>query len=186
MKTDGEMNTSLDGLLEGLSNGASDDSTAIVTPKQQARNEPARGRNASSSFVDASVDGDTDDEIEQNFWLTNRDQVAVGVLAVLAFVLLMYRWYDLRYVDRSVPIVQHATEGIGYRIDVNTATWVELMQLELIGEKKSQAIVADRKANGPFSSVDDLQRVHGIGPKIVEKNRKWMQVPGAESRDSEE
>lgn len=45
-------------------------------------------------------------------------------------------------------------------------------ELNGIGDKKAEEIVAYRKQNGPFKSVDELQRIKGIGAKIIEKNRK--------------
>ena len=40
-----------------------------------------------------------------------------------------------------------------------------------IGPAKAEAIVAYREANGPFSSVEDLVLVKGIGGATLEKNR---------------
>jgi len=53
-------------------------------------------------------------------------------------------------------------------INVNDASVAELMLLPGIGEKKAPAIVEYRKqhAGFQFRSLDDLQRVSGIGPKI--------------------
>ncbi|WP_233440338.1 ComEA family DNA-binding protein [Modicisalibacter coralii] len=53
-------------------------------------------------------------------------------------------------------------------IDVNTATAEQLAQLPGIGEVKAQAIVADRKANGDYQTVQDLARVDGIGDATIE------------------
>lgn len=61
-------------------------------------------------------------------------------------------------------------------VNVNTATASELTELHGVGKKKAARIVADRKENGPFRSLDDLQRVKGIGPKTVAKNRPRMTV----------
>jgi competence protein ComEA len=57
------------------------------------------------------------------------------------------------------------------RIDINHATAQQLDELPGIGPAKAAAIVADRELNGPFRSVDDLDRVKGIGPKMLEKLR---------------
>ncbi len=60
------------------------------------------------------------------------------------------------------------TTGSASTVNVNTASAAELESFHGIGPSKSAAIIADRAANGPFSSCSDLQRVHGIGPKTVE------------------
>ena len=99
--------------------------------------------------------------------------LAAGCL--LLVVLLIFRAWQLNYVDRSDIIVRDVP-GVGYRIDVNTASWPELTQFEGVGPSLAQRITQDRDANGPFDSIDDLQRVPGIGPKTVEKNRQWIRV----------
>ncbi|MDX1266363.1 MAG: ComEA family DNA-binding protein [Oceanisphaera sp.] len=59
-------------------------------------------------------------------------------------------------------------------IDINNATQDQLAMLTGIGPAKAAAIVEYREANGPFSSVDDLAKVSGIGPATVEKNRHLL------------
>ena len=44
---------------------------------------------------------------------------------------------------------------------------------EIVANGTAGRIVEDRAANGPFASVDDLDRVHGIGPKTVERLRAF-------------
>ena len=50
-------------------------------------------------------------------------------------------------------------------ININTATAEELTALPGVGEKTAEKIVADRDAQGPFASIEDLMRVSGIGEK---------------------
>lgn len=50
------------------------------------------------------------------------------------------------------------------RLDLNAATAEDLAALPGIGEKLAARIVADRDAHGPYSRVEDLDRVPGIGP----------------------
>lgn len=59
----------------------------------------------------------------------------------------------------------------GSRINVNTADVMTLTGLKGVGEKKAQAIVAYRKAHGPFNSLEQFQEVPGIGPSIINKNK---------------
>ena len=40
-----------------------------------------------------------------------------------------------------------------------------------IGAATAEKIVADREANGPFSSIDDLTRVSGIGENKLAAKR---------------
>ncbi len=53
------------------------------------------------------------------------------------------------------------------RIDINHAPQAVLESLPRIGPKRAGAIVAEREANGPFRSAEDLLRVPGIGPATL-------------------
>ncbi len=52
-------------------------------------------------------------------------------------------------------------------VNINKADATALQSLPGIGPSKADAIVADRTANGPFTSCADLQRVRGVGPATV-------------------
>lgn len=67
----------------------------------------------------------------------------------------------------------------GERIDVNTASLLDLTRLPGIGESKAQAIVDWREANGPFQTADQLLEVKGIGEGILENIRPYVTVGGA-------
>lgn len=57
-------------------------------------------------------------------------------------------------------------------VDINSADAGSLAAtISGIGPTRAEAIVAFRKDNGPFTSVDDLVLVRGIGPATVAKNR---------------
>lgn len=64
------------------------------------------------------------------------------------------------------------------RIDLNLAGETELMRLPGIGPSRAAGIIQDRQRNGPFGTVDELDRVSGIGPKTLEKLRPYIMVSG--------
>jgi competence protein ComEA len=64
----------------------------------------------------------------------------------------------------------------GGLVNVNTATATELEELPGIGEVLAQRIVDYRTANGPFTSVDQLIDVSGIGDAILESIRELVTV----------
>ncbi len=63
------------------------------------------------------------------------------------------------------------------QVSINSAEASALAaELKGIGEKKAQAIVEYRKQNGPFKSIDDLEKVKGISFKTIEANRKNLNL----------
>jgi competence ComEA-like helix-hairpin-helix protein len=68
-------------------------------------------------------------------------------------------------------------DGPPGKVRLNTATERELLQLPGIGPARARAIVADREANGPYRTLEDLSRVPGIGPGILQRLRGRVIVP---------
>ncbi|MDZ7291286.1 MAG: helix-hairpin-helix domain-containing protein [candidate division KSB1 bacterium] len=54
-------------------------------------------------------------------------------------------------------------------VDLNAATYKELLQLPGIGPVLAKRIVEYRQVNGPFMRLQDLRKVKGIGAKTYEK-----------------
>jgi competence protein ComEA len=54
-------------------------------------------------------------------------------------------------------------------IDINSADVRALQELPAIGESRARDIVDYRKKHGPFSSVDELTNIAGIGEATVER-----------------
>jgi competence protein ComEA len=66
------------------------------------------------------------------------------------------------------------------KVNINTADAATLDRVLVnVGPSKAEAIVAYRKAHGPFRSAEQLAQVQGIGLKTVEKNREMILVGGA-------
>jgi competence ComEA-like helix-hairpin-helix protein len=61
-------------------------------------------------------------------------------------------------------------------VDLNRASAADLMRLPGIGPVLAARIVAAREAEGPFSSVDDLRRVAGVGAAKIERFRSLVTV----------
>jgi len=61
-------------------------------------------------------------------------------------------------------------------VNLNTATSEQLQKVPGIGPVTADKILQMRKSYGAFKSVDDLRAVRGIGPKRLEKMRKYLTV----------
>lgn len=63
------------------------------------------------------------------------------------------------------------------KVNLNTAD-AEVLRRDLfgIGAAKAKAIIAYRDSNGPFTAVDELLEVKGIGKALLEKNRDRLVI----------
>jgi len=90
-------------------------------------------------------------------------------------------------------LVLWATQGLCAKkkpplhpVNLNTATAAELQLVPGIGPATADKILQARKSYGSFKSVDDLQAIKGLGPKKLEKMRKYLTVskPAAPAKQS--
>ena len=56
--------------------------------------------------------------------------------------------------------------------DVNSAPARHLLLLPGVGPVRAKAIVIDRERTGPFRSLEELERVRGVGPRTVARLRR--------------
>lgn len=64
----------------------------------------------------------------------------------------------------------------GERVNVNTATLEQLETLPGVGPVLGQNILDYRAANGPFTTVDQLDEVSGIGPATLAQLRPLVSL----------
>lgn len=97
------------------------------------------------------------------------------MLALVAVLLVEWFWVVTR---RPQPLlIQRGPEFQNtFHLEINSATWVEWMQLQGIGPSMANRIVADRQVNGPFVSIEDLARVPGIGSGTLDRIRPSLRI----------
>jgi competence ComEA-like helix-hairpin-helix protein len=76
----------------------------------------------------------------------------------------------------AVPAALAKKKPPAHPVNINTAGATELQQVPGIGPSTAQKILDTRKSYGAFKSVDDLLAIKGIGPKKLEKMRKYLTV----------
>lgn len=99
------------------------------------------------------------------------------LIAVSIFVTCLAMSWIWQYQQANVETITlaHAeSHDFTFSFDINHGTWVEWMQLEGVGETTARNIVSHREEFGPFRSVDDVQRVPGIGKVTMEKMRPHL------------
>ena len=72
----------------------------------------------------------------------------------------------------ATPATAASPGTVAGKVNINTADAAMLDTLPGIGASTAAKIVADREANGPFKTIEDLKRVSGIGDK------KFTQLEG--------
>lgn len=76
-----------------------------------------------------------------------------------------------------------ASSGLAFAsdpVDINEASAEALAEaISGVGLKKAEAIVTYRDQHGPFSSVEELIQVQGIGERTVERSRENLTVSPA-------
>jgi competence protein ComEA len=72
----------------------------------------------------------------------------------------------------SKPEASHS----GSKINLNSASSAQLQQLSGVGAKKAEAIIEFRNKNGPFKTIEEIQKVKGIGSALFEKNKTKLAI----------
>jgi competence protein ComEA len=62
-----------------------------------------------------------------------------------------------------------AKEHMEMKININAADAPKLQELSGVGPSKAESIIAYREENGPFTSIEQLLEVRGIGEKTIEE-----------------
>ena len=115
--------------------------------------------------------------------LTWRDQTTVAGLTIVCLLLIAGCWaYRGGLQGRLIDIDRAPPRPIEFKLDVNRADWPEWTVLPGVGEVLAKRIVESREADGPFKSHGDLLRVHGIGPRTLERIMPYL-LPIEEAGD---
>lgn len=112
-------------------------------------------------------------------------QVATAVLLVLALGLL--GWHVCAAQRWGARPTEPEAETAG-RIDLNHADRAQLLQLPGVGEITADRIEEYRRAHNGFRGVDELRKVRGVGPALVERLRPlvYLEPDGPAPEKSED
>lgn len=72
----------------------------------------------------------------------------------------------------TIPVILYA----GGAVNINSADKETLMTIKGLGERRAEAIIQYRKENGPFTNIDQLAEIRGIGQSLIDSNRDSLVV----------
>jgi len=100
---------------------------------------------------------------------------------IIIFIAFTYQWPKTESVPQPLVAMPQKTDELKCTINPNNTSWASLARLPGFGPQKAKNLIEYRQqykaANNqkePFSCADDLQMVKGIGPKTVDKIRKYI------------
>lgn len=76
------------------------------------------------------------------------------------------------YDERQKKVAEKPTKKVKVskdKVNVNTATWEEIVKVTGIGEQTAQSIVCYRKKNGEYKDLTDLLNVPRVGSRVWDK-----------------
>ena len=74
------------------------------------------------------------------------------------------------------PEISEAETITQQKVNLNTATLNQLIELPGIGEKRAEDILAYRMEHGSFSKIEDVMKVSGIGRGIFSEIKPYLTV----------
>jgi len=98
-------------------------------------------------------------------WLQHQPAIA-GLLLACIVGMSAYFLHRSHVRNGLVEIDRSGSLKAEFQVDINQAQFGEIVILPGVGEKLAQTIVEYRTSSGPFSSIDSLTEVPGIGERI--------------------
>jgi len=65
---------------------------------------------------------------------------------------------------------------VEFPMDINTASYEDLLEIPGIGPAKARAIIQFRDQNGPFRTIEDLMKVSGIGKSTAQRIAEFVKL----------
>ncbi len=127
------------------------------------------------------------------FYLTRRERmglyfIVVSILLgeILVVTRTMWEGRLFRNAQLSGTLIDKIPNGVKkWPIDLNTATYDELLEIPGIGPTLAYRIIRRREEKGFYSDLKELLLVKGIGEKLLRRLKVYLKVerPGVQDKE---
>lgn len=98
-------------------------------------------------------------------------------LTMVFFIVFLSFIFTVLILAPKITFAEVSEEaGSETKININTATQEELVQLKGIGEDLAKRVIEYREQNGPFEKIEDITKVKGLGEKFLEENNAQISI----------
>jgi competence ComEA-like helix-hairpin-helix protein len=113
---------------------------------------------------------------------TKQERVVLFCLGVIFLSGSSIQYAFKKYPALKDRIHLNAHDTIASRVDINTASLEELVEVPYIGDYTAANILQYRQQYGPFQSVEQIKNVKGIKDKNYQKFRPYLKVVEQKNR----
>ena len=110
------------------------------------------------------------------FNLTRQEKIVLLFL-IITFLIGFCLHYTLKIspkIDQALRLID--SEKIYSKVDLNRATYEELIRLPEIGPAIAQRILDYRKAQGLFTDLDEIKTIKGVSEARYQRIVKFLKV----------
>ena len=112
------------------------------------------------------------DSVQKAFVLT---VMVIALIFIMAFTLFKDS-ADVNIYSITVEKTVYNTVPDSEKLDINTASKEDFMQLDGIGEIISGRIIEYRNEHGSFKSTDELMNVNGITESLYKRIEQYIKI----------
>ncbi len=111
------------------------------------------------------------------FNLTKQERLVLVFLAVVFLIgtTLHYVFKKSARLQEMISLIDN--DGLYHKMDINQATYEELLNLPSVGPVTAKRIIDYRRNNGPLTHLEELKAIEGIGNSNYQKIVKFLRIP---------
>ncbi len=110
------------------------------------------------------------------FYFTKQERTVLCVFVLVALFGAILQYAFLKYPALADIVNLIDSDRIYSKVDLNTASIEELVDIPYIGEYTAGNIVRYRRDHGPFASIEQIKNVKGIRDKNYERFYRYLRV----------